>query len=69
MVNTGFTLNFQSTIDNAIKRAKNVDVVMVEAVNEIRGPGNTFIIIETFSKSVGQAQVEIKVLDRHVCIY
>jgi len=46
----------KSTIENAIKRAQNIDAVMVESVVEVRGPGNTFIIAETFSKSTKTAE-------------
>ena len=50
----------KSTVENAIKRAKSVDVAMVASMSEIRGPGNTFIIVETFAKSRAMAELEIK---------
>ena len=52
---------FQSTIENAIKRAKSTDA-LVETVVEVRGPGNTFIIVEAFAKNVKTAEQGIQVL-------
>ena len=51
-------------MENAIKRAKNSDAVMVENVFEVRGPGNTFIIVETFAKSKVIAMNQVQV-NRH----
>lgn len=53
---------FQATIENTIKRAKNTDTAMVESVVEVRGPGNTFIIVETFAKNVKMALYGVQVL-------
>lgn len=41
----------KATIENAIKRSKNADAALVESIHEVRGPGNTFIIIQSLSKS------------------
>ena len=38
---------------------------MVESVVEVRGPGNTFIIVETFSKSTKTAEQLVQVLQKH----
>lgn len=41
----------KATIENAIKRSKNADAALVESILEVRGPGNTFIIIQSLAKS------------------
>ena len=59
---------FQSTIENAIKRAKSTDA-LVETVVEVRGPGNTFIIVEAFAKNVKMAEYGIQVLKSILVIF
>ena len=59
---------FQSTIENAIKRAKSTDA-LVETVVEVRGPGNTFIIVETFAKNAKMAEYGIQVLKSILVIF
>jgi len=48
----------KATIENAIKRSKNTDA-NAEFVFEIRGPGNTFIIVEAFAKHKKVVQTEL----------
>jgi len=48
----------KATIENAIKRSKNTEA-NAEFVFEVRGPGNTFIIIEAFAKKSKSVQTEI----------
>jgi len=48
----------KATIENAIKRSKNTEA-HAEFVFEVRGPGNTFIIIEAFAKHQKVAQADI----------
>ena len=54
--------NFQATIENAIKRSKNADAALVESIHEVRGPGNTFIIIQSLAKSKTIAYQSIQVI-------
>ena len=54
--------NFQATIENAIKRSKNADAALVESIHEVRGPGNTFIIIQSLAKSKTIAYQSIQVM-------
>ena len=54
--------NFQATIENAIKRSKNADGALVESIHEVRGPGNTFIIIQSLAKSKTIAYQSIQVM-------
>ena len=54
--------NFQATIENAIKRSKNADAELVESIHEVRGPGNTFIIIQSLAKSKTIAYQSIQVM-------
>ena len=54
--------NFQATIENAIKRSKNTDAALVETIHEVRGPGNTFIIIQSLAKSKTIAYQSIQVM-------
>jgi len=49
----------KATIENAIKRAKTADA-SVESLLEVRGPGNTFIIVETFAKHKKLAISEVQ---------
>ena len=53
-------LILQATIENAIKRSKNTEA-NAEFVFEIRGPGNTFIIVEAFAKHKKVVQTELNV--------
>ena len=59
--------NFQATIENAIKRSKNADAALVESIHEVRGPGNTFIIIQSLAKSKTIAHQAIQVMFLNNC--
>ena len=56
-----YIFDFQATIENAIKRSKNADAALVESIHEVRGPGNTFIIIQSLAKSKTIAYQSIQV--------
>ena len=57
-----YIFDFQATIENAIKRSKNADAALVESIHEVRGPGNTFIIIQSLAKSKTIAYQSIQVI-------
>ena len=57
-----YIFDFQATIENAIKRSKNADAALVESIHEVRGPGNTFIIIQSLAKSKTIAYQSVQVI-------
>ena len=57
-----YIFDFQATIENAIKRSKNADAALVESILEVRGPGNTFIIIQSLAKSKTIAYQSVQVI-------
>ena len=50
----------KSTLDKAIKNSNKSAEAMVESIQEIRGPGNCFILVEMLTKSAGQANSEVR---------
>jgi len=49
----------KSTLEKAIKNATGAGTDMVESLQEVRGPGNSFILVEMLTKSVRQGTSEV----------
>jgi len=48
----------KTTLEKAIKNASVSGSDLTESIQEVRGPGNCFILVEMLSKSAGQAKME-----------